>query len=144
VRPSNIGFGFDGELKLYDFGLAKKLKAKDQVGLDQFKATQLTGCCRYWSPEVYYGESYGFSADSYSFALVLWQMISLRIPFNSLEAEQHTNVVYEQNMRPYVSSSCPRQVKLLMRACWDKKATYRLSFPTICKILKRYLDSKRS
>jgi len=53
LKPENAGFNVRGDIKLFDFGLAKELKERDlQVPPDGYEATGLTGSRRYMAPEV--------------------------------------------------------------------------------------------
>lgn len=55
LKPENAGFNVRGDIKLFDFGLAKELKERDlQVPPDGYEATGLTGSRRYMAPEVCY------------------------------------------------------------------------------------------
>eukprot|EP00551_Chaetoceros_affinis_P001670 CAMPEP_0203643614 /NCGR_PEP_ID=MMETSP0088-20131115/9055_1 /ASSEMBLY_ACC=CAM_ASM_001087 /TAXON_ID=426623 /ORGANISM="Chaetoceros affinis, Strain CCMP159" /LENGTH=54 /DNA_ID=CAMNT_0050499845 /DNA_START=102 /DNA_END=263 /DNA_ORIENTATION=+ len=40
LKPENIGFDKDGNLKLFDFGLATRLTSDLKVTADQYKLTQ--------------------------------------------------------------------------------------------------------
>lgn len=42
-KPDNVGFDIRGDVKLFDFGLAKELMPRERVGKDQYKASGLTG-----------------------------------------------------------------------------------------------------
>ena len=52
LKPENCAFDLRGEVRLFDFGLAKELKAKDMVEdePDSFHATGLVGSRRYMAP----------------------------------------------------------------------------------------------
>jgi serine/threonine protein kinase len=53
LKPENLAFDLRGDMRLFDFGLAKELKKKDLVEPpDGFEATGLTGSRRYMAPEV--------------------------------------------------------------------------------------------
>ena len=43
-----------GDIKIFDFGLAKELKPCDKVGPDQFHTSGIAGTRRYMAPEVRY------------------------------------------------------------------------------------------
>ena len=60
-----------GELKLFDFGLAKELP-------DECKLTGTTGSLRYQAPEVALGLPYNESCDVYSFSIVLWEILVMK------------------------------------------------------------------
>jgi len=43
LKPPNLGFDVRGNIRLFDFGVAKELKCKDRVNEDQYNCTPLTG-----------------------------------------------------------------------------------------------------
>ena len=47
LKPANIGFDVRGDIKIFDFGLAKELKPCDKVGPDQFHTSGIAGTRRY-------------------------------------------------------------------------------------------------
>lgn len=51
VKPDNIGFNADGDLKLLDLGLSKVV-SKSEVDNAMFNMTGETGSVRYMAPEV--------------------------------------------------------------------------------------------
>ena len=51
LKPDNVGFDSSGTLKLFDFGLAKEVKARDAVEEGKYKMTGHTGSRRYMAPE---------------------------------------------------------------------------------------------
>jgi serine/threonine protein kinase len=51
-KPDNIGFNSEGELKMFDFGLAKRITNADKAEDDLYNLTGNTGSLRYMAPEV--------------------------------------------------------------------------------------------
>ena len=51
-KPDNIGFNFKGELKMFDFGLAKRITNADCTDDGLYHLTGNTGSLRYMAPEV--------------------------------------------------------------------------------------------
>ncbi len=45
--PQNIGFDIRGDIKIFDFGLAKELKPSEREGQDAYKTSGLVGTRRY-------------------------------------------------------------------------------------------------
>lgn len=62
LKPENCAFDIRGEVRLFDFGLAKELKAKDMVEdePDSFRATGLVGSRRYMAPGTWTSSSFCF------------------------------------------------------------------------------------
>lgn len=62
LKPDNLAFDLRWNLRMFDFGLAKELKAKDMVEFpDLYNATGLTGSRRYMAPEVSAGQLNDFT-----------------------------------------------------------------------------------
>ena len=59
MKPQNVGFDIRGDIKIFDFGLAKELKPCDREGKDQFRTSGLAGTRRYMAPEVAQVMPYG-------------------------------------------------------------------------------------
>ena len=75
VKPSNIFLTALGEIKLGDFGLARKLISDDD------RATTVCGTPYYISPEQVNGQNYGMEVDVWAFGCVLYEMLCLQRPF---------------------------------------------------------------
>ncbi len=128
-------------MKIFDFGMAKELKEKALVGVDQFNATCKVGTPRYMAPEVYFGEPYGFPSDVYSFALVLWEVMALEKIFadNGGGQENHVINVYVKKRRPKIPRNLPKQIQALIRAGWSHRPTQRPNIHDVHTSLKTLL-----
>lgn len=51
LKPENIGFDVRGDVKIFDFGLAREVNEKDQLDDGTYKLTGDTGSLRYMAPE---------------------------------------------------------------------------------------------
>eukprot|EP00591_Stephanopyxis_turris_P007886 CAMPEP_0195527192 /NCGR_PEP_ID=MMETSP0794_2-20130614/28704_1 /TAXON_ID=515487 /ORGANISM="Stephanopyxis turris, Strain CCMP 815" /LENGTH=334 /DNA_ID=CAMNT_0040658053 /DNA_START=85 /DNA_END=1086 /DNA_ORIENTATION=+ len=69
LKPENIGFDIRGDVKIFDFGLARDLPPKDN---ETYKLTGKTGSLLYMAPEVFYKKPYNETADIYSFGIIIW------------------------------------------------------------------------
>lgn len=83
------------------------------------------------------GEKYNEKCDVYSFAIILWQMISMEIPFKLYTMKSLRAKVWNgENKRPMVGEHWPVPIKSLLRRSWSKDITQRPSFSQISKILR--------
>ena len=75
IKPDNIFISPYGEYKLGDFGIARQLE-RTSSGLSK------KGTYTYMAPEVFRGEQYGSSVDTYSLGIVLYYFLNRnRTPF---------------------------------------------------------------
>ena len=78
LKPTNILFRANGQPVIVDFGLARDLAASSNLTV----AGQLLATPRYMSPEHFLGKRIDARSDLYSLGVVLYQMITGRLPFN--------------------------------------------------------------
>ena len=69
VKPQNIFISENGDFKLGDFGIAKKM---DEMADDMSKK----GTVKYMAPEVFHGENYDSKVDIYSLGIVLYSLLN--------------------------------------------------------------------
>lgn len=134
-KPENIGFDPQGILKLFDFGLAKRLDHAEKVGDGHYHLTGNTGSLRYMAPECALDQPYGLPVDSYSFGVIFWQICSLTTPFAKMGQEAHAEQVVRGNLRPTPDNSWPMSWVQLMVTCWDANPTERPDFHSIVSSL---------
>jgi serine/threonine-protein kinase len=78
VKPGNLLVGADGVVKLADFGIAR---ATDQSSITQVGS--VLGTAAYLAPEQARGEEAGPPADMYALAVVTYQLLSGRLPYEA-------------------------------------------------------------
>lgn len=116
--------------------------------------TYNTGTCRWMPPEVIntpgsgkgqsgtdQGPKYPFKCDTYSFAMVCYEILSGYEPFG-YERDSSNNDIKARVIngdRPEFPPDCPcpPMLKLLIERCWSKDPKERPTFDFICKHLKR-------
>ncbi len=101
VHPGNILVGFDGTVKLTDFGVAEG----EGVGAPRVEGA-LRGTAPYMSPEQVRGEIVGPTTDVFATAVVLWELLTGRDLFTG-ESEFDTlrKVVEHEPAPPSVYAS---------------------------------------
>jgi len=99
VTPENILIGFDGRVKLLDFGIAKAhtQTQKTQAGI-------LKGKTAYMSPEQYRGEPIDGRADIFSLGVCLFEALTGANPFDrGTEANTVAAILFDE------TTPCPRE-----------------------------------
>ena len=135
IKADNIGFTVRGDVRIFDFGLAKELKAKDLVKKpDGYESTGLTGSRRYMAPEVVRCLPYGFSADVYSFGILAWQVIALQTPFADYDTDMHFDRVVIKERRPnrFALHVLPKLLQQMVEDCWSADPQNRPTFRQVC------------
>jgi hypothetical protein len=92
VKPGNLLKSNEGVLKLADFGIAK---AAEQSSITQVGS--VLGTAAYLAPEQARGEEAGPLADLYSLAVVAYQLMSGRLPY---EATSLSELALKQQREP--------------------------------------------
>lgn len=132
LKADNIGFDYDGILKIFDFGLAKELKCEDQDEHGLYRnMTPFTGALRYMAPEVGLGQAYNLKADVYSWSMLFWYVMALEPPMGTYSPTMFQERVFKDHYRPALSVKWSPNVTLLMEQCWDREIHKRPNFGTI-------------
>lgn len=77
IKPQNVMVGEDGRLRVADFGIAR-------AGADEqmTEVGSVIGTAQYLSPEQAQGEETTAASDTYSVGIVLYEMLTGRVPFD--------------------------------------------------------------
>lgn len=133
LKPRNVGFNVAGQIKLFDFGLARECSAVEDGRL----MSGLTGTTRYMAPEVMDSASYGTAADVYSFSVLVWETCTLQRPFSGIRSLQAARrLILQKCRRPALSSVYNHSARDLLAAGWHRDADRRPSFALIVLRLK--------
>ena len=81
LKPSNIFVKSDGSVRLLDFGIAKQLESLD-TPVNQTLTIMRLMTPAYAAPEQIRGESLGVHTDVYSLGVILFQLLTNRLPFD--------------------------------------------------------------
>ncbi|MDI4646410.1 Stk1 family PASTA domain-containing Ser/Thr kinase [Cohnella hashimotonis] len=114
IKPHNILIGTNGRVKVTDFGIARAATSSTitQTG-------SVVGSVHYFSPEHAKGVATGEKSDIYSLGIVLYQMLTGRLPFLG---ESPISVALKHLQEPFedprlVNPSIPQSVEnVILRA----------------------------
>jgi serine/threonine-protein kinase TNNI3K len=119
------------DAKLADFGLSKDVNGQASV------MTKGVGTARWMAPEAM-GTTYGRSADVYSFSILLWELLSRKVPYGETRSLQAlTMAVFFEGVRPDVEAcrGVSPEILELMPQCWSKHADSRPCMTEVHAIL---------
>jgi serine/threonine protein kinase len=125
-----------GDVKIFDFGLAKEFDPLLQDANGFYLMTGDTGSPRYMAPEVALGKPYNERVDVYSFSILLWQILKLETPYEGFTMSILTKKVIEGGARPKCDASWPKPIVDMMHRCWGE--------PTNRPPMKEVVDALRS
>jgi len=109
VKPSNLILTEDGLLKILDFGIAK---LGEGSGLT--RTEPLGGTMAYMSPESAAGEGVTAQADLWSAGVVLYEMVTARLPFRARHPVALLNAILNEDPAP-LRESWPEAPDALQR-----------------------------
>jgi Tol biopolymer transport system component len=128
LKPGNIALTADGNVKVLDFGIAKRLTEPELAGTPGHTlAGTMLGTPAYMSPEQARGEPCNQRADIWAFGCVLVELLSGRSPFARPTASESLAAVLEHT--PDLTTlppATPESVRSLIRHCLDKDPQRRL------------------
>jgi serine/threonine protein kinase len=127
LKPKNVGFDQDGCVQIFDFGLARIIPK----GSDGLRLTGSTGTTRYMAPEVARCDDYAFSADIYSFAILLWEICTLQTAFVDITGASVFSQIVHGGVRPAIRKIGTKSLRELLQASWHPNPDARPSFATI-------------
>lgn len=144
LKPSNIKITPEGELKVLDFGIAKRittdlatvdlatLAPDDQMTRDfgETRKGEVIGTVVYMSPEQTRGEMLDAGTDLWAFGCVMYEALTGRLPFKGVDTYDTLNLVRDPKHEPdwrALPSDTPKTVQKLLRQCLVKDRTRRMS-----------------
>lgn len=129
-------------VKISDFGLSRgPLPSESQLPPGSSKLV-IGGIChpRWRPPEITLNSAViSNKCDVYSFALVLWELVTGEIPFRDLSNIDAANNAAMYGLRPTIPRTLPPAVRRLIESCWHHDQSCRPGFEEIAFTLQRIL-----
>ena len=106
-----------------------------------FKPSGIVGAIRYMAPEVFLGKPYNLSIDTYSFALLLWEILALERPFADIGGflEDFEHHVIGGGLRPTYQDEWPEPMWDMMVKSWSSDISLRPKMIFVAGMLRREL-----
>lgn len=107
-----------GDVKIFDFGLAREFDRAQQDDSGCYKMTGDTGSPRYMAPEIALNTSYNENVDVYSFCILFWQILRLETPFEGCTMSTFHKRVVVDGLRPTCDPKWPRAISSMIESGW--------------------------
>ncbi|XP_034215235.1 serine/threonine-protein kinase STY46-like isoform X3 [Prunus dulcis] len=129
LKAANLLMDDNGVVKVADFGIAR---VQAQSGV----MTAETGTYRWMAPEVIEHKPYDHKADVFSFGVVLWELLTGKLPYENLTPLQAAVGVVQKGLRPTIPRHTNPMLMELMERCWQQDPSLRPEFSEIVKMLQ--------
>ncbi|KAI5668851.1 hypothetical protein M9H77_18704 [Catharanthus roseus] len=141
LKAANLLMDENEVVKVADFGVAR-------VQVQSGVMTAETGTYRWMAPEVIEHKPYNHKADVFSFGIVLWELLTGKLPYDHLTPLQAAVGVVQKGLRPTVPRHTHPLVVELLERCWQQEPSSRPEFTEIIEILqhiaKRVVQEERA
>jgi serine/threonine protein kinase/tetratricopeptide (TPR) repeat protein len=129
LKPTNVKVTPEGQLKVLDFGLAKTL-VDHEGGLSQaptLSAEGILGTPTYMSPEQARSETLDARTDLFSFGIVLYEMVTGRLPFpGSSSVEVLDGILHKAPIPPHcINPGLPPKLEEIINKALEKECNLR-------------------
>lgn len=144
LKPDNVGFKCN-DIQLFDFGLCRELPEETPDQEQLFRMSGGVGTRRYMAPEIVNGSRYNLKADVYSFAMVLYEMLSLERPSDIYNKEILDLLVckdgQERPQQQRIAPEWPAEIQELLESAWSHDPTQRPCMKQIREKLEKLAAS---
>ncbi|KAH6799880.1 ACT-like protein tyrosine kinase family protein [Perilla frutescens var. hirtella] len=141
LKAANLLMDENDVVKIADFGVARVLVHSGVM-------TAETGTYRWMAPEVIEHKPYNHKADVFSFGIMLWELLTGKVPYAHLTPLQAAVGVVQKGLRPTIPRHTHPSVVELLERCWQQEPSLRPEFSEITEILqvigKKIIEEERA
>ncbi len=118
LKSNNILLNEKYCAKISDFGLSKlKLEIKST---STTSTARQTGTIRWRAPELFKrGAIASKASDIYSYGMVLWELVTRKLPFNDAADETTVMGWIKDGEQENIPDDCPQEWKEIITSCWS-------------------------
>jgi len=129
LKTLNVLVDTANNVKIIDFGCSRA------VDRDTRMLTQGLGTVTYMAPEILSNQDYSEKVDVYSYGIVVWEIYTKQTPFGDISSHA-IPVSVTKGKRPDIPKDMKKELKKIIKACWEASPIKRPSFVDILELFK--------
>jgi len=118
------------DAKVSDFGMSRQTETEDSQGITQ--AT--VGPLKWMAPEAISLSQYSKATDSFSFGVVMWEIITMQEPWAGMTAVEVAIGVVTEGKRLPIPDTLP-WLQEIIASCWSSSPEDRPTFGNMCNVI---------
>ncbi|EKE20932.1 MAG: hypothetical protein ACD_7C00426G0001, partial [uncultured bacterium] len=155
LKPDNIIIGKYGEILILDWGIATFLNEKEisesiNLTKNDFELTRVgkvTGTITYMAPERAFGKKASFLSDIYSLGVILYQILTLDMPFKRKDIKSFKKNLSLEKILPPIEKApfraIPKKLSDICMKCLSKDEKGRYQYvEDLISDLKDFVEGK--
>ena len=151
LNTNNVLVNRDGNVKITDFGLSK-VKHSSRMS----RQTGMTGTVNYASPEVIRGSKFSEASDVFAYGVILWELLTRRIPWEDLNEYQIVFQMTSQLESPLAATakaleipdSAPEGYRKIIHGTWathpERRSTFKDVLVDIRDIYREQVEKEKA
>src|SRR6266542_2133559 len=134
-HSGNILYENESDVVISDLGISKS-----SIKSTNDDDNEIYGVLSYMAPEILRGKEYTTASDIYSFGMIMWELMTGRMPFWDQKNDVEFIIKICKDFRPPIITNAPKGYVELMQECWNSDPNKR---PIAIDILENLINIER-